>query len=54
VQESAEKAFLPEAPDELTAEWLSQALGRSVTEVRQTDLGDGQGFRTAGRCRASQ
>jgi len=44
VQESAEKAFLPEAPDELTAEWLSQALGRSVTEVRQTDLGDGQGF----------
>ena len=39
-----ERAFLPETPEELTADWLSQALDGSVTDVRMTSLGDGQGF----------
>ena len=44
MQESAKEVYLPETPEELTAEWLSSALGHSVSEVQQTDLGDGQGF----------
>jgi len=35
---------LPETPEELTAEWLSTALGGKVQAVEQTPLGDGQGF----------
>ena len=36
--------YLPETPEELTAEWLSQVLGGEVTQVNQTVLGDGIGF----------
>ena len=35
---------LPETPEELTAEWLSQALGWPVSDVRRQILGQGQGF----------
>ncbi len=35
---------LPETPEELTADWLSQALAGPVTGVRQETLGDGIGF----------
>jgi len=40
----AKRAYLPETPEELTADWLSTALGGEVTAVSQTPLGDGQGF----------
>jgi hypothetical protein len=35
---------IPDAPEALTAEWLSTALGVSITEVDQRTLGEGQGF----------
>ena len=41
---AAKRAYLPETPEELTAQWLSHALGGEITEVVQTPLGDGQGF----------
>ncbi len=36
--------FMPELPEELTAEWLTEALGVDVVAVDQTVLGEGQGF----------
>lgn len=36
--------FMPELPEELTAEWLTQVLGVAVQRVDQTVLGEGQGF----------
>ena len=39
-----DRAYLPETPEELTADWLSDALGGSISDVRVTPLGDGQGF----------
>ena len=41
---AAKRAYLPETPEELTAEWLSTVLGGDITAVKQTPLGDGQGF----------
>ncbi len=41
---AAKREYLPETPQELTAAWLSTVLGREVTAVSQTPLGDGQGF----------
>ena len=35
---------LPETPEQLTAEWLSQALGWPINSVEQQILGQGQGF----------
>lgn len=35
---------LPETPEELTAEWLSGALGWPISSVQQEVLGRGQGF----------
>ena len=35
---------LPETPEELTAEWLSSALGWPVRSVERQILGTGQGF----------
>jgi thiamine kinase-like enzyme len=35
---------LPETPEELTPEWLSQALGWPIRRVEQQILGQGQGF----------
>jgi len=35
---------LPETPEELTAEWLSEALGWPVRSVEREALGKGQGF----------
>ena len=35
---------LPEVPEELTAEWLSDALGWPISAVEQQVLGQGQGF----------
>ena len=35
---------LPETPEQLTAEWLSQALGWPISSVQQEVLGRGQGF----------
>lgn len=37
-------AELPEVPDELTAEWLSGALGWAITGVDRQILGEGVGF----------
>ncbi|MCC5873377.1 MAG: phosphotransferase [Gammaproteobacteria bacterium] len=37
-------AFMPELPEELTAEWLTEVLGIEVEGVEQTVLGEGQGF----------
>jgi len=36
--------YLPETPEQLTPEWLSQVLGGQVTGVARTVLGEGQGF----------
>ena len=41
---AAERFYLPETPEELTASWLSDALGHPVSGVRQQVLGDGIGF----------
>jgi len=41
---AAKREYLPETPQELTADWLSTVLGGEVTAVKQTPLGDGQGF----------
>lgn len=41
---SPEPGHIPEHPEALTAEWLSQALGLPVTKVRREILGEGQGF----------
>lgn len=38
------RPYLPETPEELTASWLSTALGGEVQAVQQKVLGDGQGF----------
>ena len=35
---------IPEVPEALTAEWLSEALGWPISSVRQEILGQGQGF----------
>jgi thiamine kinase-like enzyme len=35
---------LPETPEQLTSEWLSQALGWPIRSVEQQILGKGQGF----------
>jgi Ser/Thr protein kinase RdoA (MazF antagonist) len=40
----ADRFYLPETPEELTADWLSEALGAEITAARQRVLGDGQGF----------
>ena len=40
----AEKAYLPETPEELTPGWLSEALGVDVASVQLEVLGDDQGF----------
>ncbi|MEM7100970.1 MAG: phosphotransferase [Pseudomonadota bacterium] len=37
-------AFLPETPEELTPEWLSEVLGGEVTDLSYSALGDGIGF----------
>lgn len=39
-----ERPYLPETPEELTADWLSEALGADIASVEQKVLGDGQGF----------
>jgi len=36
--------FLPETPEELTPQWLGDALGGAITGARQHALGDGKGF----------
>lgn len=36
--------FMPELPEQLTAEWLTEVLGVDVDAVDQTVLGEGQGF----------
>lgn len=36
--------FMPELPEQLTAEWLTEVLGVEVEAVDQTVLGEGQGF----------
>ncbi len=36
--------YLPERPDELTADWLSRILDTPVSQVRREVLGDGVGF----------
>lgn len=36
--------LMPELPEELTAAWLTEALGVSVEAVDRTVLGEGQGF----------
>lgn len=41
---AAKREYLPETPEELTADWLSAALGGEVAAVAQSSLGDGQGF----------
>lgn len=41
---AAKRPYLPETPEELTASWLSSALGGEIRAVVQTPLGDGQGF----------
>ncbi len=40
----AELEFLPETPGEITPAWLTEALGQTVTDLSQEDLGDGVGF----------
>ena len=40
----AEPTHVPEHPDEITAEWLSGALGVPIRSVRRQILGEGQGF----------
>ena len=39
-----EAEFMPELPEQLTADWLTEALGVDVEAVDQTPLGEGQGF----------
>ena len=41
---AAKRAYLPETPEELTADWLSGVLGGTVDAVDRHVLGDGQGF----------
>lgn len=41
---AAKRPYLPETPEELTAAWLSTALGSEISAVVRTPLGDGQGF----------
>jgi hypothetical protein len=40
----AERAYLPETPEELTAVWLSEILGSDITAVSQLELGVDVGF----------
>lgn len=40
----AETGQIPEHPEEITPEWLSDALGVPIRSVRQKILGEGQGF----------
>ena len=39
-----EDVFIPEVPEAITAEWLSEALGLPVDSVKRQILGEGQGF----------
>ena len=36
--------FVPETPEEITAQWLGEVLGSSVDDIAVKDLGDGIGF----------
>jgi Ser/Thr protein kinase RdoA (MazF antagonist) len=38
------RGYLPETPQEITADWLGSALGATVSNVEQQPLGDGKGF----------
>ena len=38
------RGYLPETPQEITADWLGSALGATVSNVQQQALGDGKGF----------
>jgi Ser/Thr protein kinase RdoA (MazF antagonist) len=40
----AERDYLPETPEELTAAWLSDVLGTEIANVQREILGDEQGF----------
>jgi len=42
--ESAEVLFVPELPEELTADWIRQAIGWPVASVEREILGQGVGF----------
>jgi hypothetical protein len=40
----AERDYLPETPEELTAAWLSDVLGTEIANVQREILGEEQGF----------
>ena len=42
--ELAEVLFVPELPEELTADWIRQAIGWPVASVEREILGQGVGF----------
>ncbi|MBT7335488.1 MAG: phosphotransferase [Gammaproteobacteria bacterium] len=41
---ASRQIFLPETPEAVSREWLSDVLGGEIIAVSQTPLGDGQGF----------